>query len=431
MREPPKLSQASRVSMHELAIRAEDDDWIVGRTSTGEFVALPELGVTVIGLLSPDRALGDVQEELALAGDPDETIEVVDFVEQLAELGFVRAIDGIEIGDAEIDGHGEIEPSLPWIRSAYVSWLFSPPLLVAYAAAIAAAIVALAIQPHLLPGYRDLFIARSPTTLVVADTAITLILMGLHELAHLIAARSVGVPARISWGTRLFDLVAQTSMPGVWAVGTRLRMRCYLAGMALDVLLASALILGEAAGNLTGVADHVARATVALLVLGIAMQLLVFKRTDIYFVLADLLRARNLHDDACVYLLASGTSALRRLRRDRGSTASTGPVFGLEQRDNREFRLIRSYAWIMLVGSVLSALALTAFIVPAAVILIGRSYTELRAGLSHSDVLKVADAGTAILILVGSWAWFLVVFTRSRGPWWRRIRAGLAAPLGR
>jgi hypothetical protein len=33
---------------------------------------------------------------------------------------------------------------------------------------------------------------------------------------------------------------------------------------------------------------------------GIVLQLLVFKRTDVYFVLADLLRARNLHDDTCL-----------------------------------------------------------------------------------------------------------------------------------
>lgn len=418
MREPARLSLGSRITLHELVIRAEADDWIVGRTSTGEFVALPQLGVTAIELLSEGRPLGDVQEHLA--GDPSEAVEIVEFVEQLAELGFVRAIDGIEVEADSDDGHGQLEPSLTWIRREHVEWLFSAPMLVAFAVVTAAAIAALAVWPRLLPDYGDLLLSRSPTTVVVADTVITLILMGLHELAHLAAARSAGVPARISWGTRLFDLVAQTSMPGVWAVGARLRMRCYVAGIALDVGLTAALIVVEAAASLPGPADRVVRAIVALLVLGIAMQLLVFKRTDVYFVFADLLRARNLHDDACVYLLSRGTAAMCWLRGERGATSTAGPA------DAREYRLVRGYAWLMLVGSVVSALALVAFIAPAVATLIARSCAELTDGLSRADYLRAADAGAAILILVGSWAFFLVVFLRSRGPWWRRIRAGRA-----
>ncbi|HEY3906413.1 MAG TPA: hypothetical protein VGM14_21060 [Streptosporangiaceae bacterium] len=416
MREPLRLSLGSRITLHDLVIRAEAGDWIVGRTVTGQFVELPQLGVTAIGLLSQDRPLGAVQDELA--GDPDETVEVVEFVEQLAELGFVRAIDGIEVEESAIDSQDQLEPSLPWIRPGHVRWLFSAPALAGCAAVTVAAIVALALRPRLLPGYSDLFISRSPTTVVVADTVITLILMGLHELAHLIAARSAGVPARISWGTRLFDLVAQTAMPGVWAVSIRLRMRCYLAGIALDLALTSALILAEATGNLSSLAEHVVRCTIVLLVIGVAMQFQVFMRTDVYFVLADLLRTRNLHDDACGYLLTRGTAILRWLRRDR---AKAVPGIELETTDGREYRLVRYYAWLMIAGAAVSVAALAAFIAPAGVTLVARSWSELAAGLARSDYLRVADASAAILILVGSWVFFLVVFLRSRSQWWRRV----------
>jgi hypothetical protein len=416
MREQLRLSLGSRITLHELVIRAEADDWIVGRTATGQFVELPQLGVTAIGLLSPDRPLGDVQDELA--GDPDETVEVVEFVEQLAELGFVRAIDGIEVEDSAVDGQDQLEPSLPWIRPAQVRWLFSPPALAGYAALTVAAIVALAVRPRLLPRYSDLFISRSPTTVVVGDTVITLILMGLHELAHLVAARSVDVPARLSWGTRLYNLVAQTAMPGVWAVSARLRMRCYLAGIALDLVLTSVLNLAELTGNLPGLAGPVVRATIALLVLGVATEFQVFMRTDLYFVLADLLRARNLHDDACGYLLTRGTAILRWLRRERTTEV---PAIGLEATDGREYRLVRYYAWLMVAGATASVGALAAFILPAGVTLVARSWSEFTAGLARSDYLRVADASAAITILVGSWMFFLVVFLRSRGRWWRRV----------
>jgi hypothetical protein len=46
-----------------------------------------------------------------------------------------------------------------------------------------------------------------------------------HELAHLAAARSLGVPARIGLSTRLFYLVAQTDVSGIWAAPRRARYR--------------------------------------------------------------------------------------------------------------------------------------------------------------------------------------------------------------
>jgi hypothetical protein len=197
-------------------------------------------------------------------------------------------------------------------------------------------------------------------------------------------------------------------------------MRCYLAGIGLDLVLTSALILAELTGSLPGLAEHVARAAIALLVLGVAMEFQVFMRTDLYFVLADLLRARNLHDDACGYLLTRGPAILRWLRRER---TAEGPAIELEETDAREYRLVRYYAWLMVAGAAVSVVALAALILPAGVTLVVRSWSELTAGLARSDYLRVADASAAIAILVGSWVFFLIVFLRSRGQWWRRVRA--------
>lgn len=400
--------------MHELVIRPEAGDWIVGRVELQEFVAMPELGIRAIRLLSDGHTVGETRQRLE--SEDDEAIEVLSFVEQLRDLGFLKAIDGIVL-DAE--PQGDVASSLPWIRPRHVGWLFSGPLLAVYAAICAAALVIVVIRPRLLPRYGDLFISRSTTTVVVADTALTLALMGLHELAHLLAARSVGVPGRISWGTRLFDLVAQTSMPGVWAVSRRERMRCYLAGMAFEAVLASAVIIVLAAANLHGAAGRTGSAIVVLILLGFLMELLVFKRTDVYFVVADLIRARNLHDDACRYLLTRPRALAGRVRRRRGAPTASPPQQGVM--DPREYRLVRGYAWFMVAGSAASAAALAAFIVPAIATLFARSRAELMTGISHQDYVAAADAATSIAILCGSWVLFLVVFVRSRGAWWRRL----------
>jgi putative peptide zinc metalloprotease protein len=408
----PRLTGASRITLHDLVIRPEADDWIVGRVELQEFVAMPQLGVRVIRLLSDGQTVSETRQRLE--AEDDDAIEVLSFVEQLRDLGFLKAIDGIAL---EAEQRDDVASSFPWIRPAHVDWLFSGPLLAVYAVLCGAALVIMALRPRLLPRYGDLFISRSTTTVVVADTALTLALMGLHELAHLVAARSVGVPARISWGTRLFDLVAQTSMPGVWAVSRRERMRCYLAGLGFEAVLASVVIIVLAAANPHGAAGRTGSAIVALILLGFLMQLLVFKRTDVYFVVADLVRARNLHDDACRYLLTGVRALVSRARRrpPPASPAQPAPT------DRREYRLVRGYAWFMVAGSAASAAALAAYIVPAIVTLFARSHAELMTGLSRQDYLAAADAATSMAILCGSWILFLVVFIRSRGAWWRRL----------
>jgi putative peptide zinc metalloprotease protein len=409
----PRLTGASRITPHELVIRPEAEDWIVGRVELQEFVAMPELGVRAIRLLSDGHTVAETRQYLE--SEDDDAIEVLSFVEQLRDLGFLKAIDGIVLDGEPGD---DIASSLPWIRPRHVGWLFSGPLLAVYAATCAAALVIVGIRPRLLPRYGDLLISRSTTTVVVADTALTLALMGLHELAHLLAARSVGVPGRISWGTRLFDLVAQTSMPGVWAVSRRERMRCYLAGMAFEAVLASAVIIVLAAANLHGAVGRTGSAIVALILLGFLMELLVFKRTDVYFVVADLVGARNLHDDACRYLLTHLRALVSPARRGRAVSASSAQP---EPMDRREYRLVRGYAWFMVAGSAASAAALAAYIVPAIATLFARSRAELVSGISHQDYFAAAAAATSMTILCGSWILFLVVFVRSRGTWWRRL----------
>ncbi len=53
--------------------------------------------------------------------------------------------------------------------------------------------------------------------MIAVDAAIGWVLIALHELGHLATARAAGAPARISLGTRLQFLVAQTDVSGVWA----------------------------------------------------------------------------------------------------------------------------------------------------------------------------------------------------------------------
>jgi hypothetical protein len=141
-------------------------------------------------------------------------------------------------------------------------------------------------------------------TLWVAASYATIFL---HELAHLIAARAVGVNSRMGISYRLWYLVAETDLTGLWAVPKQQRYMPMLAGMLLDAVSGAVLILALFGGQ---IATHtlsvfwvrLIRAMVFMYVMRILWQFFLFVRTDLYYVIAALFNCRNLLADTGVWL---------------------------------------------------------------------------------------------------------------------------------
>ena len=139
----------------------------------------------------------------------------------------------------------------------------------------------------------------------------------------------------MSLSTRLQFLVAQTDVSAVWAAPRRTRLTVYLAGMAVNLAVAAAGIVVRAAAGPQGAVGRVAAVAVLLSLLFLPSQALVFMRTDLYFVLQDLARCRNLYADAVAY----GAYLVRRRPAD--------PSLGLPA---RERRVVRAYCGVMVGG---------------------------------------------------------------------------------
>jgi putative peptide zinc metalloprotease protein len=287
-----ELGPDSRVEFFVLRTRAEDDgSVVVGRADTGDFVSLPTLGALIIRELDSGARIAEVEEHLSAQGAE---IDVADFVRQLGEFGFVRAVDGVPAADAP----AVRSASLPWLKACHVRWMFTWPAYAVYLLVVATAAAALIVQPRVRPRYGDIFFSGSTSLVLAGSTALFLVIVAFHEFAHLASARASGVPARISFGTRLYWLAAQTDVSGMWAASPGERLRTYLAGMGMDLVFGSALVLERAVRVAGGTLDHVIAAAVVLILIGVAGQFELFVRTDMYFVAAHLLRARNLFEDA-------------------------------------------------------------------------------------------------------------------------------------
>lgn len=376
------LTDASRVSLHPLAARRDGEGWIVGRSDTGDFIALPDLAVTLLDALRGGGTIGEAKlaADSAHGGD----VDALDFCASLIALGYVASVDGVDL-----DGEKPRPPSLRRLRPGHVAWLFSTP---AWLSGLIATVAGFCIAAplHALPTTSAFFIVRDQGVNLLLVTAIAMAMIALHEFCHLAAARAAGVDAWFGWGTRLAFLVAQTAVPGLWMARRRARVKVYAAGVGCDLLLSACAAVGA---GVLGPGSFGGRVLEAVSLNGLVVVLLQFEfymRTDVYFVIQDLTGCKRLFDDATAYL---GYLAAQRFRRS-GSADRRDPRLSVPAGERRP---VTVYAWIVLVGSAVTLTVFARYGIPVVAQVYLRSGRELVGGFTGGRPLRSVDGACALL----------------------------------
>lgn len=308
------------------------------------------------------------------------------------DLGFVAEVDGREVASPPPP-----KPTLARISPRHVRWVLSPALPV---------LIALLITTTLLPrppvplSYRTLLWSPHGSAVIALGAGFGWTLLLLHECAHLVTARATGVPGRMRLGTRLQFLVMQTDISGIELAPRRHRLTAYLAGIATNLTVASLAAL--AAGATHGTPRRILAAVALLALLPLPFQLMVFMRTDLYFVLQDLTRCRDLYGDGVAYTKYAARRALCR---------TTAPDPSLEL-PAHERRAVRAYSVVLVVGTALCLAFLATVTLPADITLFARAVAHL--GPGHSPAVRL-DA-TAVMVALGG---VHVLWART---WWRDRR---------
>ncbi|WP_049564770.1 hypothetical protein [Nonomuraea sp. SBT364] len=390
------------VRLHQLAVRQEGDEWIVGRVDTGVFVALPEVGVRVIEMLTDGMSVEGVAEALeARHGEP---VDVSGFVGSLKRLGFVAA-DHEDAPEVQAPSRSSFDRVAP----RHVRWLLHPALGWGVLSLLVGCAVLMAAGVARIPTATEIIWSPWSSLVVLSQALLAWSVIFLHELGHLLTARAAGVPGRISLGTRLQFLVAQTDVSGIWAASRRTRMTVYLSGMAINGVLG---VVGLALYNVSDPGPlHVFAATLYITqVLMLGTQFMFFMRTDIYFVVQDLARCRNLYGDASAYV-----------RHVLGAVVRRGGADPSRALPARERRAVRLYAAFVVPGTAVCLGVFLFVTLPIAVGMIEQTYGNLRHATSAADV---ADALTMIAVF----GFFQFLWVRT---WWARHGRRVRAFLGR
>jgi hypothetical protein len=353
---------ATQVTVFPFTYRVEGDEAIIANASQTAFLAIPRPALDLLTDLAAGRSTGEAQAAFALKYG--ETPDVDDFLEVLAAEGFI-ATDAHQVLEPA-NSSDNIVQSAPAqsrryhfesIREPTARRLVSQPVLGGCGLLIAFALLAIALDPALFPPPTVLVFTHDLTLFSVIATIFVLGTIFLHELAHLIAARAAGVPARLGVSHRLWFLVAETDLTGVWLASPGQRYLAFLAGPLLDATSGALLILVLWTNRqlvwLPPLAVELIRVFLFTYIVRLLWQCYFFLRTDFYYVFATFFRCKNLLEDTQNWL---GNQLARVVTRF--------PIVDQSAIPARERRVIRAYSIVWLAGRALAFASLILITLP-------------------------------------------------------------------
>jgi putative peptide zinc metalloprotease protein len=388
----------AHVAVRSFARNHEGENVTIGLLDQQAFVTIPAEGLEILDVLAEGGTVGEAlrRYEQAHAETPD----IADFLEALEQAGFV-AEPGSGVNDASAAPGGAGDPSdsggtddgvLRWISPTAARRALSAPVLCAGAIAIAVGLGLIATDHSLVPGVTVLVFHRHLAEWTAVMFAVATAGVLAHESGHVIAARAAGVPARVRISHRLWVLVVETDMTGIWLASKRSRQLAFLAGALVDAVTSAALVGVEWATRqgwltLPPTMRRFLAATLLTYLLRLLWQCFVFVRTDFYYVLATALDCKNLLADTEDLMRNWVARALGRR-----------PVVDQAAIPARELRAIRAYTGVWFAGRLLAFASLIFVMLP---VLAGYGTEIVRTVTGGRPSYGAADLLTIAVLVVG------------------------------
>jgi len=335
------------LAIHPLVYYADSDEVTIGRPDIDSYAIFPPDGAELVRRLAagatPDEAARWYQAEYGEAASVGHVVAALD------ELGFIRK-EGEPPAEAR---------QIRWQRLGRAT--FSPVAWLAYCSVILWAIVVMVRTPALIPDYHDLFFTPyfSIIELVLLAGAVPLVF--LHEFFHALAARRLGLWSRLRVSQRFYYIVMETAVDGLVAVPRRKRYLPILAGMLVDTVALSILIVAaDLSRTPDGVISFAGRLCLAFafaIMLRLAWQFFFYVRTDLYVLITTVLGCVDLHTTAMAML----TNRIKRLLRLHGRLADDSDWHPADR------RAARWYSWLIVCGYLTSLSTLVLAVAPVTI----------------------------------------------------------------
>jgi putative peptide zinc metalloprotease protein len=370
----------SLVAVYPFTRQVDGEEIVIGHIETDSFLVLPFEAVEILDYLALGKTVGETQ--LIYQEKYGELPDIEDLLQVLENKGFVKILLQSE-GNYNVltstlkssaQSIAKVHYNFTNFPQSLAQRLFSRPVLSGCWILLALAFIAVLIEPTLIPSWEAYYFPNNTTLMIVALVVLDCITLFLHEMAHLVAARALGVSCRIGISNRMWMLVAETDMTGIWSVNREQRYLPFLAGPLLDLVSAAILILIFFAHKygwitISAVVYQLSRALLLNYLLGLLWQCYFFMRTDFYYAIANFFRCKNLMKDTEVFVRNQISRIIRRVRRVDQSHIPAKERF-----------VIRLYAILWLVGRTIALASLIFITLPLMWHYCIKLFTVLNAG---------------------------------------------------
>jgi hypothetical protein len=345
------------VNVQAFTQQPDGEEVIIGRAETGVFLAVPPEAVELLEHLAKGSSVGEVAD--FYQKKYGETPDLDDFLGLMESKGIIKSFSGSDSEAAQ--PARKVRYHFSNFSHTLAQRIFGFPALGACFALLALAIILSIRHPWLLTGPRDLFFPDHRTLCWTILTAATYASIYVHELAHLIAARAVGINSRMGISNRLWYIVAETDLTGLWSVPKRQRYLPLFAGTIFDALLGTLLVLLlychlQGWLVLSTLTLRLVRAMVFTTIMRMFWQCFLFIRTDFYYAISNFFNCRNLLKDTETFLRNQIARIIPKIPRIDQSGIPLS-----------ERRVIHGYAVVWMAGRAASFFLLFAVTIPIAI----------------------------------------------------------------
>ncbi|MFD7660344.1 hypothetical protein ACFV4N_40745 [Actinosynnema sp. NPDC059797] len=397
--------------------RREADSAVIGDVDRQVFLSVPPEALDVLEWFAEGCTPAEASRRYE--AKHGETADLDDFIDAMVAEGFItvdgttgdgatgdeaaRTVTATAAAGTATGASGAAAPAgdpapglrwkshMEWISQKTARRIFSTPVLVLAGLVIAAGVLTAVLNPGIIPGATVLLFPEHFALLTWATMAIMIVGIYIHEVAHLVAARAAGVPARIGIGSRLYILVAETDMSGIWLASKKERYVAFLSGPIVDGVFGSIaiILLKLMETGALSVPQEIQWLTAAALwtYFGrLLWQCFFFMHTDFYYVITTAIGTRNLIKDTEKWML----NGLRRLWRSpkREDLSDLSP---------REMKSVRWYSAVYLLGRGVTIASLFAITLP---VLIGYLSQAFLFATGQESRINSFDFATIVLVAV-------------------------------
>lgn len=394
-------TENSAFSLADLVKRREGRGWVVGNVDTEIYVLISQQGYEILNLFESGKTVSEIRK---ISKDHFGNVNVDSFIRNLIKHDFVIAIDGVPLKPY----FKRIRPMFSWVRPEKASLFFTEWAYALYAAVLFSALSILIFFPKYFPQQRDYFFVEQISVVTIIAFLVGWILVFVHELAHHLACRSLGVPATFGITNRLYYVVAVTDVTNIYSRDRKDRYRVYLAGITADLLITALCVIALFLSDMHAFAiSQFTYSFIKFIALteffGIAWQFYFFLRTDIYYVVENFFRINNLHKKTQLFL----RSILRRFERKKLQQFS--PVHA----SSREKKVVIAYSVFFVAGVAVSIAVLLFYLAPITITLVVKAVSDLFKGAMFSSKSLFYDASVFIIFWFINQALLLFALIRS------------------